>query len=65
MTVLMREKSNDADLAWAAADPSVAGVMGQLLRARQIAGTDLPQDAHHAHDPMLVEPELLRAWGAL
>ena len=65
MTVLMREEMNDADLAWAAADVAMAVVMGQLLRARQTLATGLPLDGCRARDGVVIEPALLREWGAL
>ena len=64
MTVLIREELNDADLAWAAADPAVASVMGQLLRARQeleVQNSALPR----ATPRPAADPALLRARGAL
>ena len=65
MTVLMREELNDADLAWAAADPSVAGVMGQLLRARQSEAANLAPVAVLSRESRVVDPAVLRARGAL
>lgn len=65
MTVLLREELNDADLAWAAAEPSVANVMGQLLSARMALGIDYPTPAMTWRDGRAVEPDTLRARGAL
>ncbi len=42
MTVLVREELNAADLAWAAADPGVAHVMAQALRARAAIAGEAP-----------------------
>lgn len=66
MTVLIREELNDADLAWAAADPAVAGVVGQLVQVRRSLG---PGDGV-ARVPAWVDagpvpPAELRARGAL
>jgi len=66
MTVLIREELNDADLAWAAADPAMASAVGQLLQARQSAG--LPSPARPriaAPDAVRPGPAELRARGAL
>ncbi|MFY2762848.1 hypothetical protein [Arenimonas sp. MALMAid1274] len=64
MTVLMREELNDADLAWAAADPSVAAVMGQVVRARLALGAMTGADMSPGRrEP--IDPEVLRARGAL
>ena len=64
MTVLMREDLNETDLAWAAADHSVAGVLGQLLRARQDVGTD-PGAEPARRERTVIDPAVLRARGAL
>ncbi len=65
MTVLMREELNDADLAWAAGDPSVARVVAQLLSARCALAADRPMAEAAPRDGHIVEPALLRARGAL
>ncbi|KFN46465.1 hypothetical protein [Arenimonas metalli] len=66
MTVLIREELNDADLAWAAADPAVAGVVGQLVQARRSLGAgDGPGRAPAWVEAGPVPPAELRARGAL
>ncbi|GAB2503718.1 hypothetical protein [Arenimonas alkanexedens] len=64
MTVLMRDELNEADLAWAAAEPSVASVMGQLLRARDALNVGTPAAVAPMRDET-VDPTVLRARGAL
>ena len=65
MTVLIREELNDADLAWAAGDPGVAAVMGQLLLERLSIGPVSRAAAVSVGRREPVEPEVLRARGAL
>lgn len=66
MTVLIREELNDADLAWAAADPAVASAVGQLVQARQqVAGVEGPGRLAAVREPGPVPPAELRARGAL
>ncbi len=60
MTVLIREEMNDADLAWAAADASMATGMEQLQRAREALNGHRPSG-----DGRVVEPAEFRARGAL
>lgn len=66
MTVLIREELNDADLAWAAADPAVASVVGQLVQARRkVAGVEGLDRPMGVREPGPVPPAELRARGAL
>lgn len=66
MTVLIREELNDADLAWAAADPAVASAVGQLVQARQaVAGREGLGRSPVARETGPVPPAELRARGAL
>lgn len=60
MTVLVREEMNAADLAWAAADASMATGLEQLQRAREDLNGHRPSG-----DGRVVEPAELRARGAL
>lgn len=60
MTVLIREEMNAADLAWAAADASMATGMEQLQNAREALNGHRPSG-----DGRVVEPAELRAQGAL
>ncbi len=62
MTVLIREELNDADLAWAAADPAV----GQLVRARQaLAASGAPTCPRPSLERLPMLPSFLRERGAL
>jgi hypothetical protein len=65
MTVLMREDMNDADLAWAAADASIACAMEQLLRARETLADEHKPARRPQRDGGGVDPAVLRARGAL
>ena len=69
MTVLMRDDLNDADLAWAAADASIASAMEQLLRARQTLAEEQRAEQRAARrstrDIGGMDPAALRARGAL
>lgn len=65
MTVLMREELNDADLAWAAADASLPGAIGQFLLAQQGLATGNLDTDRAPRDGEVVDPAVLRAWGAL
>lgn len=65
MTVLIREELNEADLAWAAADPAVSAVMGQVLRARQTLAAECESVSHLSTELGTVDPSVLRARGAL
>lgn len=66
MTVLIREELNDADLAWAAADPAVASAVGQLVQARQSLGASgLAARTRQSAESRPVPPSFLRERGAL
>lgn len=66
MTVLIREELNDADLAWAAADPAVASAVGQLVQARQALGAAcLAARTRQSAESGPVLPSFLRERGAL
>lgn len=66
MTVLIRDEANEADLAWAAADPAIAGAVGELLRARQaVAGTEGATRPRGRGESGPLLPSFLRERGAL
>lgn len=65
MTFLMRQDMNDADLAWAAADASIACAMEQLLRARETLADEQRTACRPPRDADGVDPAVLRARGAL
>jgi hypothetical protein len=59
MTVLMREELNDADLAWASVDTAWPPAQGPAMRVEDWCTTPAPRERR------VVEPEVLRALGAL
>ena len=66
MTVLIRDEVNEADLAWAAADPAMAGAVGELVRARQtLAAEEGAARARRHRDCGPLLPSFLRERGAL
>lgn len=59
MTVLMRDELNDADLAWANADPVLPPLAVPMIEAGRWPVEPSPRERR------VVEPAVLRALGAL
>lgn len=65
MTTRTREDLNNPELAWATADALLASAMDWLPGARESLPADRPGDHRADRDGRVLDPALLRAWGAL